>query len=86
MAWSTAIFLIVAMSLCIPLYALRVRGQRNRRGRGAAEREEQLERKLGGEIAELRDRVETLERIVTDQRYGLDQEFDRLRTGARRSG
>ena len=30
------------------------------------------------ELADLRDRVEVLERILTDERRGLDREFDRL--------
>ena len=38
------------------------------------------------ELAELRERVKTLERIVTDDRYRLEREFDRLETPARRSG
>ena len=82
MTMPTAIFLIVAMSLCIPLYALRVKAQSRRGNQRSNEREEQIDR----ELAALRDRVETLERIVTDGRYDLDREFDNLRAGARRSG
>jgi len=74
MAWPTAIFLIVAMSLLIPLYALRTKAQRGKRGRQDDEREQRFQR----EIDELRDRVATLERIVTDGRYHLDREFEKL--------
>ena len=66
------VLLIIAMGLTVPLYAMYLKSQRLRRG--ASEREEQLER----ELAELRDRVETLERIVTDRRYDLDKEFEDL--------
>ena len=38
------------------------------------------------ELSELRERVKTLERIVTDDRYRLEREFDNLETPARRSG
>ena len=33
---------------------------------------------LEHEVEELRERVETLERIVTDQKYTLDREIDKL--------
>ena len=79
MSWSTAVFLIVAMTLAIPLYALHVKKHKRPRRPGPSEREEQLER----EIAELRDRVETLERIVTDRRYDLDREFEDLKRAGR---
>ena len=72
MPWSMVVLIIVVMSLSIPLYALRVKSTRRRTG--ASERDEQFDR----ELTALRDRVETLERIVTDRRYGLDREFERL--------
>ena len=79
MAWSTAILLIVAMSLLIPLYALRTKAQRGKHRRGEAS---ERERRLQNEVADLRDRVATLERIVTDGRYHLDKEFEKLHAGA----
>ena len=72
MPWSMVVLIIVTMSLSIPLYALHVKSLRRRTG--ATERDERVDR----ELATLRDRVETLERIVTDRRYGLDKEFERL--------
>ena len=66
------VLLIIAMGLTVPLYAMYLKSRRHRHS--ASEREEQLER----ELAELRDRVETLERIVTDRRYDLDKEFEDL--------
>ena len=77
MPWSIFVLLIVAMTLAIPLYAMYLKSQRFRHS--ASEREEQLER----ELAELRDRVETLERIVTDRRYDLDKEFEDLDRASR---
>ena len=79
MTWSTAVFLIVAMTMAIPLYAIHVQKHKHRRRKGTSEREERLER----ELAELRDRVETLERIVTDRRYDLDKEFEDLDRASR---
>ena len=72
MPWSMVVLIIVVMSLSIPLYALHVKSLRRRTD--TSERDEQVDR----ELATLRDRVETLERIVTDRRYGLDREFERL--------
>ena len=79
MPWSITVFLIVAMTLAIPLYALHVQKLKHRRRKGDSEREERLER----ELAQLRDRVETLERIVTDRRYDLDREFENLGRASR---
>ena len=77
MAWSTAIFLIVAMALTIPLFAIWSKTRRIKHSRGEDGRSERLEL----EVAELRDRVETLERIVTDKRYDFEQQFTRLENG-----
>ena len=79
MPWSITVFLIVAMTLAIPLYAIHVQKLKHRRRKGDSEREE----RLGRELAELRDRVETLERIVTDRRYDLDREFENLGRASR---
>ena len=46
----------------------------HRRATGNGARAESLER----EVNELRERVETLERIVTDDKYTLDREIENL--------
>ena len=79
MPWSITVLFIVAMTLAIPLYALHVQKLKHRRRKGDSAREERLQR----ELAELRDRVETLERIVTDRRYDLDREFENLGRASR---
>ena len=45
-----------------------------RRAKGYGVRAESLER----EVDELRERVEALERIVTDDKYALDREIEKL--------
>ncbi len=45
-----------------------------RRAKGNGARAESLER----EVNELRERVEALERIVTDDKYALDREIEKL--------
>ena len=75
MSWALAVFLIVAMILSIPLLKIWTSHvRRNNTSRGDSERVGSVE----AELAALRDRVETLERIVTDERYHLEREFDRL--------
>ena len=46
----------------------------NGRAKGNDARAQSLER----EVDELRERVETLERIVTDDKYTLDREIEKL--------
>ena len=76
MSGATAIFLIVAMSLSIPLLKIWTNHLRRRQAyRGA---DETRVASVEGELTELRERVETLERIVTDDRHRLEREFDRL--------
>ncbi len=79
MSWATAVFLIVAISLSIPLLKIWTNhSQRLHRTRGDDKRDQHLEI----EVAQLRDRVETLERIVTDKRYNLEQEIRQLENGS----
>ena len=68
------VFLIVAMTLSIPLLIWTSHLRRNNTTRGESERVGSVDAAL----AALRARVETLERIVTDERHQLDREFDRL--------
>ena len=78
MSWATASVLIVAMSLALPVVLQHMKASRRRSSRrGDSQRAEQHER----ELAELRERVETLESIVTDGRYQLEREFERLENG-----
>jgi len=80
MSWTTAVVLIVAMTTIPAFLASWGKAKRHKH---SGQRDERTER----ELAELRDRVETLERIVTDGRYTLDQEFERLEDGgSRRAG
>ncbi len=44
----------------------------------ARRRESQHDPRIRAELESLRDRVETLERIVTDRREGLRQRYDEL--------
>ena len=76
MSWATAIFLIVAMSLSIPLLKIWTSHARRRQAQGGAD--ETRVASVEGELDELRERVETLERIVTDERHRLEREFDQL--------
>ncbi len=76
MNWATAVFLIVAMALSIPLLRIWTT-QRRRLNKHDAERDQ-----AGAvELAELRERVNNLERIVTDEGYRLDREFKHLDNG-----
>ena len=76
MTWATATVLIVALSFSIPLMKIWTNHQRRRKTHESVD-----DARVGSveaELAELRERVETLERIVTDERHHLDREFDRL--------
>ena len=70
------VLLIVAMSLSIPILKIWTNYLRDRNRRADADNGQT--QAMEAELAELRDRVETLERIVTDERHHLDREFDRL--------
>ena len=73
--WSVIVLLIVVGSLAF-LASSRNKRRRRRDAQGS-QREEQLQQ----EVSDLRQRVETLERIVTDRRYNLEREFDALQDG-----
>jgi len=76
MSMWTAIVLIVIAVMASEAYRHHVRA------RGAAPRQEELDelkRKIDELNADLRSRVETLERIVTDDKASLKRQFDNLR-------
>lgn len=64
------VIVITIIGGSIHLTKLWIRG----RARGYGVRAEGLE----GEVDELRERVEALERIVTDDKYTLDREIEKL--------
>lgn len=80
MPWSNAIFLIVVMTLAIPLLAI-WRGAPSKKFRREVRERDEREKRLQGEVDDLRERVETLERIVTDSGYNLRREFETLNPG-----
>lgn len=76
MSWATACVLIVALSFSVPLMKIWTNYQRRRQTRDGVD-----DARVGSveaELSALRERVETLERILTDERHRLDREFDRL--------
>ena len=77
MAWSTVVLLIVFMAVGLPMLigALKVWTSRPRQSDDETDAQMQaLEREMGV----LRERVRTLEAIVTDDGYRLTQEIDKL--------
>ena len=77
MAWSTVVLLIVFMAVGLPMLvgALKVWTSRPRHSSDETDATVQaLEQEMGA----LRERVKTLEAIVTDDGYRLTQEFDKL--------
>ncbi len=83
MDWSTVVLLIVFMAVGLPMLvgALKVWTSRPQ-GSGEADATVQA---LEREVTALKERVTTLEAIVTDDGYRLTQEIDRLEsTGAER--
>ena len=78
MDWSTVVLLIVFMAVGMPMLvgALRVWTSRPQ---GSAETDATVHG-LEQEVAALRERVTTLEAIVTDDGYRLTQEIDKLET------
>lgn len=76
MDWSTVVLLIVFMAVGMPMLvgALKVWTSRPQ---GSAEADATVH-SLEQEVAALRERVTTLEAIVTDDGYRLTQEFDKL--------
>ena len=76
MSMWTAIVLIVIAAMASEAWRHHVKA------RSAAPRQEELEelkRKIDELNADLRSRVETLERIVTDDKASLKRQFDNLR-------
>ena len=80
MSTSAAIVLVAAMIFAVPLLAIWTR--RPRRERGSPEQDEVVEA-LEVEVLALRERVQNLEAIVTDDRYVLESEFEELETASR---
>ena len=80
MDWSTVVLLIVFMAVGMPMLvgALKVWTSRPH---GSAESDATVHN-LEQEVAALRERVTTLEAIVTDDGYRLAQEFDKLEATA----
>ena len=75
MSMWTAIVLIVVAAMASEAWRHHVKA------RSAAPRQEELDelkRKIDALNADLRERVETLERIVTDDRADLKRQFDKL--------
>lgn len=78
-------FVLVLLTLIFG-FVIVLRWQSLRSKRNHHERSSEEIDRVDRELAELRERVKTLERIVTDDRYRLEREFDNLETPARRSG
>ena len=76
MDWATATLLIVLLSVGLPMLPATLKAWRSRPRQ--AEGAESTVRALEQEVATLRERVATLEAIVTDDGYRLTQEIDRL--------
>ena len=75
MSMWTAIVLIVVAAMASEAWRHHVKA------RGASPKQEELDelrRKIDELNADLRDRVETLERIVTDEKSDLKRQFDKL--------
>jgi hypothetical protein len=71
----TAIVLIVAAAMASEAWRYHVKARNAGPNREALE---ELNRKLDALDTDLRSRVETLERIVTDSQDDLKRQFDRL--------
>ena len=75
MSMWTAIVLIVVAAIAGEAWRHHVKARQAAPDRNALD---ELTRRLDGVEAELRARVETLERIVTDSREDLKRQFDHL--------
>ena len=80
MSTSFAIVLVAAMIFAVPLLAIWTRRPRQRHDDD--QRDEVIDA-LETEVLALRERVETLEKIVTDDRYTLESEFEELESSNR---
>ncbi|MDE0008749.1 MAG: hypothetical protein F4Y86_07745 [Gammaproteobacteria bacterium] len=76
MDWPTVTLLIVLLSVGLPMLPAILKAWRS--GPRQAEEAESTVQALEQEVATLRERVATLEAIVTDDGYRLTQEIDRL--------
>lgn len=56
-----------------------VNGPKNRKKQKSTQEPDQLTRELQQEILAMRERIETLEKIVTDEKYDLHRQFDDLK-------
>ena len=83
MDWSTAAFLIVLLSVGLPMMPRILKAWRSR-PRQSEEAEANFQA-LEQEVMTLRERVTTLEAIVTDDGYRLTQEIDKLDSTAERA-
>ena len=79
MSWALATVLIVALSFSVPLMKLWT--DHRRRSVRHSDSDEPRLAATEAEVAELRQRVETLERILTDDRHQLEREFEDLDNG-----
>ena len=75
MSMWTAIFLIVVAAIAGEAWRHHVKARQSAPDRAALD---DLVRRLDSIETDLRQRVETLERIVTDSREDLKRKFDRL--------
>jgi hypothetical protein len=75
MSMWTAIALITIAAIAGEAYRNKVKGGRSR---AQAEEIEALQKKVDQLDSDLRERVETLERIVTDRSENLRRQFDHL--------
>ena len=76
MDWATATVLMVVICVGLPLLIPIMQTLSKRRRRSA--RDDAQIAGLEQQVVTLQERVEALEAIVTDDRYRLSQEFDRL--------
>lgn len=76
MDWATAVVLIIVICVGLPLLIPIVQIWSKHQRRNA--KDDAAVAGLEEQVVALQDRVEALEAIVTDERYRLSQEFDRL--------
>ena len=79
MDWSTVVLLIVFMAVGMPMLVGALKVWTSRPSQQSEETNATVQ-SLEREVAALRDRVSTLEAIVTDDGYRLTQEIDKLET------
>jgi phage shock protein B len=72
----TAIFIVALV--CWAIVTL-VNGPRNRKKDKLSPEQVNLSNELQQQIITMRERIETLEKIVTDEKYDLNRQFDDLK-------